>query len=192
MIVIAFGYRKRSGKDTAAKFLDTLLRCERTDLKICRAAFADKLKDICFQLFNWAGLQRGQFYEEHPEFKEVILQKLNKTPRQIWIEVGNYLRDVYPMTWIDYVLHGVRGDVVITSDLRFRNEAAKLRAVGAKLIKIEAQERLIASGVKPGTDPAEIELDGWQDWDFYISNNGTQKELYEAIEDLAKRLHLIK
>ena len=65
MKILAFGHRKSVGKSTASKFLTTHLRCEYPDLKIKEVSFAAKLKDISWQLFGWAGLQRGVYYETH-------------------------------------------------------------------------------------------------------------------------------
>lgn len=168
-MIVAFGHKKRRGKDTAAKFLDTFLRCE-SGLRIKRAAFADKLKDISFQLYSWSGLQPGVYYETHPEVKEQILPAIGLSPREIWIEVGNSLREVYPYTWIDFVIKQVKADIVICSDLRFWNEAVSLREQGAVMIKID----------RPGpmaTDPAEVDLDTWTDWDYTIFNEGSLEDL---------------
>ena len=89
MKIIALGYKKGVGKDTFAKFMMTYLRCERPNLKIKQISFAAKLKDICYQLYSWAGLERGIYYESHRNFKEEILPQLFKSPRQIWIEVNS-------------------------------------------------------------------------------------------------------
>ena len=173
MKIIAFGHRKGVGKSTASKFLTTYLQCEYPDLKIKEVSFAAKLKDISWQLYGWTGLQRGVYYETHYREKEFILPKLDKTPRDIWILVGNKLREVRIDTWIDYALN-TKANIVIISDLRFANEARAIKNLGGQLIKIDRN-------VLKGIDPAEVDLLYWKDWDHIIDNNGTLNELNEKV-----------
>ena len=190
-MIIAFGHRKYSGKDTAAKLLETLIRCENRNVKVVKISFASKLKDVAWQLYWWAGLQQEIFYEAHPEFKEVILPKLGKTPREIWIELGNKMREIYPATWIDFALHGIKADIVIITDLRYLNETEAIHKQKGICIKIEAQERLTANGIKPGTDVADTALADWTGWNYIVDNNGTMQELGTRIDSLAKLIGVI-
>ena len=181
MKLIGLAYKKGVGKDTLGGFMQTQLRCEHPGMKVKHVSFAAKLKDICFQLYGWAGLERGVYYESHRELKEVVLPLIEISPRQIWIEVGNYLRKVYEATWIDYALHSVKADVIIITDVRFQNEALAIKAAGGNLIRIDR------AGIPQGTDPAETELDRWLAWDYLLDNNGTLRELNEeGIKLLAK------
>lgn len=181
-MIIAFGYKKGVGKDTAGKFLDTILRCEHPDLRIKHISFAEKLKDICFQLYGWAGLRRGIYYETHRKDKEKMLPKLGCTPREMWIGFGNKVREMRPDTWIDYALKGVKANIVIITDLRFRNEAQAIRDISGILIKINRP------GMPQGTDPAEVDLDGWGPWDYIIENTGTLRDLNAYLTTLATLL----
>ncbi len=173
MKIIAFGHRKGVGKSTASKFLTTHLRCEYPDLKIKEVSFAAKLKDISWQLFSWAGLKRGVYYETHYQEKEFLLPRLNLSPRNIWIGVGNKLREIYSNTWIDYALN-VNADIIIISDLRFINEAVAINSVGGTLVKINRD-------VPKGTDPAEVDLANWNIWNTIIDNNGTLNKLNDTL-----------
>ncbi len=181
--IIAFGHQKNTGKDTAAKFLNTILRITAPHLIIKHVSFAAKLKDICFQLYGWASLKRGIYYETHYQQKETPLPLLNGlTPRDLWIGVGNKLRELYSDTWIDYALKGVNADIIIISDLRFENEALALQEVNAQLIKI------IRSGTELGTDAAETSLLTWTEWDTEIYNDGPLDDLNMAMEILAGQI----
>jgi hypothetical protein len=184
MKIIAFGYKKGSGKDTAGKFLDIMLRA--SNVKSCRASFADKLKDIAFQLYGWSGLKRGIYYETHRDHKELILPDLGLSPRDIWIQVGNKMREVYPDTWIDYVLNGRTCDIIIVTDLRFQNEAEILLKNDATLV------RMSRTGIELGTDPAEVDLDGWDRWHYDILNDGTMNDLNSRIKAMAVDLKLLE
>jgi len=180
--IIAFGYKKGTGKDTIGNFLLTNLRCEHPNIIVKHISFAAKLKDICYQLYGWAGLQSGIYYETHRDIKEVILPKIGKSPRDLWIEVGNKLREVYPTTWIDFALQNVKANIVIITDCGFINEAEYLKKLGAILVKINRD------GLVQGTDGREVELDNWNDWDFIIDNNGTLQDLNDWAISLAKYL----
>ncbi len=182
MIFIGLGYKKGSGKNTFAKFLTTFLRCERPGLKIKEIAFADKLKDICYQLYAWGGLQPGAYYEVNRDKKEVILPLIGKSPRDVWIEVGNKMREVDPDVWINFAVKGHNADIIIDTDVRFKNEAKKIRENSGILVNI------IRPGLEQGTDLAEIDLDTWHDWDHVIDNSGSLRDLNKQAETLGRSL----
>lgn len=182
MKIIAFGHRRRVGKDTAAKFLDTTLRIEARHLKIKRVSFAAKLKDISFQLYGWSGLKDAQYYEDHPEYREAILAGIELSPRDIWIAIGNKMREVYQNTWLDYAMRGVKADVIIISDLRFTNEAIRVRQLGGTLIKITRD------CVPVSDDASDSALDHWTDWDQIIDNSGGMGLLNSEMDLLAQSI----
>lgn len=183
MKIIAFGHQKEVGKSTAANFLNTLLRIAAPKLVIKHAPFADKLKNVAYQLYSWAGLERAIYYETHYLEKEMPLPLLDGlTPRDIWIAVGNKMRDIWQSTWIDYVLKNIKADIVIISDLRFENEAIAIRAARGILIKI------VRDGTPRGIDPAEVSLLHWTDWDKIIVNNDQLNQLNEQMEALVKEI----
>ncbi len=181
MQIIAFGYKKGTGKDTAAQFLTTALKTNCPGVKIQRASFAAKLKDICFQLYGWAGLHPGPTYERHRELKEANLPLIGMSPREIWIGVGNALRDVYPNTWVKSVLNKTEHDFKIITDPRFWNEATEIRLAGGILIRMDRD-------VSRGTDPAEVELDDWKIWSEIIDNSGSLNDLNTQMVSLARKL----
>jgi hypothetical protein len=123
-------------------------------------------------------LKKGIYYETHREEKEIPLLGINKSPRQIWIEVGNKLREVYQDTWIDYALSNAKADIIIITDLGFVNEARNIRKRNGYLVKISRPGREL------GTDGREVELDIWTDFDLHVINNGTLDDLYnKALEN---------
>jgi len=180
MQILAFGHQKNVGKDTLAQQVLTLAKSQRPDLQIVKVGFADLLKSMCHRLYGWAGLQPGYAYEDGPGRvrKEMQLATLGKSPRQIWIEVGNKLREVYEDTWIDAVLNGIQADVLLISDLRYPNEAAKIKARGGRIIKVTRP------GLPPSHDIADDALLDYNAWDAVVINNGTLEDLYYAAEKL--------
>lgn len=183
--IIAFGHRKRVGKDTSAKLLDTILRVERPNIRVVKLSFASKLKDVCYQLFHWAGLKPGIFYEDerNAHLREETLPKIGKSPRQLWIEVGNKMREVYPPTWIDNALYGTpEADILLITDLRFPNEAKKIKELGGKCIK------LVRASAPVANDESDAALDGFPEWDQILENHGNMHELHVKIEALAQEV----
>lgn len=186
-VYIAFGHRKRVGKDTAARFLRSEIRIKRHGSDIQTHGFADKLKDICYQLYSWAGLQPGDHYEEpeHNHEKDVVLPLIGKSPRQIWIDVGNGIRErVYRDTWLDYLLHNIKCDICIIKDMRFPNEAEKILEKGGFVYKIERDS--IVQDIDGADDP----LEGFMMWSGVLKNNGTLQELNGTICKLSENLLL--
>lgn len=182
MNIIAFGYKKRSGKDTAGKFLSTHLKITAGHLRVKHVSFAAKLKDISHQLYGWGGLRPGIYYETRGDLKEVMLPKLGLSPRDIWIQVGNKMREIYEDTWINFALCGVDADILIITDLRYTNEALAIKTAGGKLAKVWRND------IPLGNDPAEVRLDSWEDWDYVLDNNGTFQMLHDKVEVIAEEL----
>lgn len=180
-LIVAFGHRKRTGKDTAAGLLQAHLNRLCPTLKVEQVSFATKLKEISYDLFKWGGLQPGAFYElpENAHLREVVLPLLGKTPRQIWIEVGNLMRQVHPEVWIKNALF-VDADVIIVRDMRYHNEAGEVESQGGLRYK------MIRDSAPVSNDVADVNLDTYDRWTELIYNNGSLEELDAKVLDLAK------
>jgi hypothetical protein len=180
-MIIAFGNQKRNGKDQCAIFAEKHLK-ERGH-PVYKTSFAQRLKDVCYTLYAWGGLQPAAFYETFPELKEVVLPKLGKSPRQIYIEVGDKMREVHPDVWIRCVTDdaGLKSNTfTIISDLRYRNEAMAVKLSLGVTVKV----------LRPGfensdTNAAERELQGY-DFDYTIVNNGTLEDLDKKVFEMLK------
>lgn len=183
MQILGFGHRRRTGKDQSAKFLDTILRIERPKLKVVKVSFAAKLKETCYELYKWAGLERGVFYESEAgaKLKEVVLPLIGMSPREIWIKVGNKLREVYADTWIDAALRNFPdAAVIIVTDVRFPNEVDKIHSLGGQVFK------MIRPGEPMSDDASDSALDSYTGWDGLIMNNGDLGALHTKIEAIAQ------
>ena len=177
-MIIAFGHRRRVGKDVATRALIDMLAAR--DVPALRVSFASGLKEACSDIFAWAGLQGPEFYEEYPNEKELLLPELGLSPRDIWISVGNKLREVYKDVWLDLALNQPTGRkaVIIISDLRYPNEVAKIRAAGGVIVKITRDSAPISN------DVADAALADFDEWDMTVSNNGTKDELRDQLVSL--------
>lgn len=178
MHIIAFGHQKRVGKDTAAGFVSSYLRVEKKVGSVKKAGFADKLKDVCHQLYSWAGLMPKEYYDQpnYSHMREVILPAIGKTPREIWISFGNEVKAAtYLNTWLDYLLKSTESDWLIVSDMRFPNEADHIRELGGLVVKITRPS------VPHTSDAADDPLLSYENWSDHIINDGTLADFYGKV-----------
>ena len=177
-LIIGLGHTKRVGKDTFARFLaESFYR--QTGGSMCRSSFAYKLKEVCADLYGWAGLRSPEFYEtpEGEVLREVVLPVLGKSPRQIWIDFGTKAvrQQVYDRTWVDYVMKNMQHVANVTTDVRFPNEAEAIHDAGGYLV------RITRPGFEPGNDAADQALIDYFGWDYYVDAT-TIDELREQAE----------
>lgn len=172
---LAFGHEKDVGKDESAKFAIQQARFSGKFKTVAKGAFADRLKQVCYDLFKWAGLQPGYYYDENKKAREIVLPLVGMTPREIWIEVGNRMRDVYPNIWIDNLLVNNNVEFLVISDLRFPNEAEEIKRRGGKVIKIERPS------IPRTGDEADDALLGYTGWSDTIVNDGTLGDLNSKV-----------
>jgi hypothetical protein len=175
-LFVGLGHYKRTGKDSFADFLIRALYYRRPKLRVMKTSFAWKLKQICFDLYGWAGLREPEFYEttHGAELREVVLEELGKSPREIWIDFGTKAvrENVYERTWLDYLLKSKHdADVVIVPDVRFGNEADAMQAMNATLIKV------VRPGYGPGKNKPDRELLGYTGWHNVIGDEGSMGSL---------------
>lgn len=174
MKVIGLGHYSRTGKDSFANYLLAALACPK--IKAAKKSFAWKLKQVCYELYAWAGMREPEFYEtpEGATYRDIVLQAMGKTPVQIWVDFGTpaVREQVYDRTWIDYLLktdHGV--EVLVVPDVRFPNEVEAIRELGGTLIKV------VRPGYGPRKTVADRALLGFTGWDYVIGSSGEMSEL---------------
>ena len=177
MKIIALGHRKRVGKDVAADYFVQLIQKANPKLIVKHKSFAEPLKMLSYHLYGWAGLKTGEYYNElNATEREQVLPEIGKSPRQIWIEVGLKMREIYEATWIDLLLQNADCDVCVISDLRFPNEFDKTRQLKGLVIKIERP------GSIQSNDGADNALASEHDWDYIIKNQGDLADYYQVLK----------
>lgn len=174
MKIVGFGHRKRVGKDTAGKFLMSYIRQERKTLTVERGSSGDIIKDTAYRMFKWAGLNDGVYYENHPEHKDVPLATVGKSPRQIWIDVGNFGRSIAEKTWMEAMLSNVGAQILVITDLRTQTEIDYVRKFGGIAIRIDRD-------VERGDDNLDNALADYDGWDAIIDNNGSLRDFRTRI-----------
>jgi hypothetical protein len=120
--LIGVGSRARIGKDYAAKELAKYFDLE-------RVAFADALKLDVAQLFKAHGLDYWGI-EGEPALKEKV--------RPLLVEYGMTMRKFNEDAWIDRALNKeFTHEVTFVTDVRFPNEAKRIKALGGHYIEIQ-------------------------------------------------------
>lgn len=182
-IVIAFGHRKQVGKDTCARFLSTILKTETRGYAVKTVGFADELKDTCFRLFSWAGMQPKEYYEEFPKDKEVVLGPVGKSPRQIWIEFGNKMREIYEPIWIEFIFRhqAQKADILMVKDLRYPNEFDRCNVGDHQCFKIKVERS--SEPYVPDVADAALRNKPDGEWNHVLRNEGTLKDCYQQVHD---------
>lgn len=176
-LILAFGHRKKMGKDTLARFIATSLRLRSRKLNVEKRSFAAKLKSVSYSLYQWAGLLGPEYYEINPEAKDRILPLLKRTPRDIWIEMGQKLREMDQNIWMNAVLRNALPNILLIADLRFPHEADMVHELGGKVIKV------IRTGQELTDDEADCGLEGYTHWDEIVEAS-TLEQLNKIGEEL--------
>jgi hypothetical protein len=179
-MLIAFSGKKKSGKDTCADLIAEL--CPK--LKFCRVNFADGVyEEVACAIWP------AQQYDRESILKRIAYMKANKDNFRLLLQGWgtNYRRNLFGESyWIEKYtkrhLEVPSDTVVVTTDVRFLNEANYIKSVGGTLIRVS----------RPDTDdfddkhPSECELDKY-DFDFHVNNNGTKEQLLEKLKEILKR-----
>lgn len=176
MKIIALGHYRRVGKDSLADFIIEACYRRNPTVRVAKRSWALKLKQICHELYGWAGLREPEFYETSGGalLREVVLPEIGKSPRQIWIDMGTpAIREcVYHRTWVDYLMRSKHDlDAMIITDTRFFNEVEAVRQAGGLVVKV------IRPGFPPGENQPDRELLGYRHWDNVIGSSGDFAEL---------------
>ena len=181
--IVGFGHRRQVGKDTLAEMVKQRLF---GSVLVERTSFARQLKLAAYRLFRYAGMQDPDFYDVHPERREEALYPvMKKTPRQIWIEMGNAMRRIAPDIWIRNVLDDhprPRADVLLISDVRYPNEVKAIRDRGGIVVKV------VRPGVPESDDVADSALAEMPDkaWDRIVVNDGDKHALRSKAAAVAR------
>jgi len=187
-LFIGLGHRKRTGKDTFASMLSGELMYNK-GLRVAIRSFARPLKVQAAQIYGWAGLEVPEVYEQKATeyLREVTLPAIGKTPREIWIEFGMKMREIYPDTWLDILLkdeNNIDYDVIIIPDTRFPNECTGILDHNGLLY------RILNDRVEVSDDRADNALVGHEAvWTGDINNNSTLRGLADQARNLADEIH---
>lgn len=195
-LIIGFGHKRGSGKDTAGEYI-----CKNYGAR--RIAFADPIKVGTMVLY---GMTKEQAYgsqkEEIDDFWNVspgILQQLEGTDLH-----RDKLADLLPESfgdgniWVRMAERRIRESsdaIYVITDVRFPNEAKKIQEMGGLVVRVDCDfetrmKRIGDDPENPSRDDdhvSETALDDFVGWDFILDNNGSMDHLQKGIETILER-----
>lgn len=169
---IAFGYKARSGKDTAAEYLrgqygGEIFKFAQPIYDIMKAAHAiagiDSFKDTKF--LTWVGTDWGRSINKDLWVNHCI-DRINATQKRGCYMSGEPFVDNFYVT-----------------DMRFPNEAQALKDNGFMLVRIDRNNR---PSENRAVHESENAMNDFKDWDMIIDNNGHLEDFYEQLQKLVQ------
>lgn len=173
-LLIGLSGKSGAGKSTAADYLTWVYGYH-------QFAFAGALKEIMGLAF---GFSRDQL---HGDLKETPDHRFGKSPRWCMQYLGTEVfREIWPNIWIWHLVKEIRNfwqvngrRPVVVTDVRFTDEAAALKEMGAVLWQIKRISNYDIDGINDHI--SETNLDNWENWDAIIFNEGSLQGLYDYL-----------
>ena len=167
----------RSGKDTVAGMLMGVHGFD-------NIAFANKIKDLLYQTnpLVWVGEGYTLYVQDIVDDIGWEDAKAVKDVRRLLQKTGVAARDLFGESfWIDQVLGGLDlNKKYVITDVRFNNEADKIKSLGGQLWRIN----------RPGVGPANshVSENGMTDYPFdaVIENDKDMQRLLDQVGSLLK------
>lgn len=168
--IIVVSGKQFSGKDTFAKMLLKHLE------NFSRIGIGDAIK-IEY------GKQVGLTFEE--------IEKNKSNYRSDLITLGNKGRAISPHYWLQKIID--MEENVIVPDIRLKEEMKIFKDTGAITIRVEASTKIRSKrGILTNeNDKTETDLDDYQDWDFVVLNEKSEKELEEIADSLLPKIKIL-
>ena len=175
MTFICISGKAQSGKDTTADYICTQL-VGKFNKRVLKTHYADLLKYICKQYFNWNGIKDAN--------GRTLLQKVGT----------DIIRAKYPDFWVDFILNIIEmfpneWDFVVIPDTRFPNEVLKLKQKEYNVVHIKVDRNNFDNGLTEiqTNHISETALDGFE-YDYILNNNSSYDNLYSQINPIINAL----
>lgn len=194
MFKIAISGKAKSGKNTAAKIIESSLSEKlHAPIKCATVAFADPMKHM---IKTMCPAVPYEVLFGSSELRNTIVDNMldeNSNPitvRKLLIELGSLARKYNPNTWIDNYdyrfNHQIKGnfDLVILTDCRFKNEFEYLKSQDYYIVRIKRKTDVVIS------HESETQQDGIADdeFDFVIDNNLDKENLKNQIKQIVEKI----
>lgn len=193
MFKIAISGKAKSGKNTAAKIIESKLseKLQRS-INCATVAFADPMKHMIKTMCPNVSYDVlfGSSELRNTPVNGMLDERGNPvTVRQLLIDLGSMARKYNPNTWIDNFHHRFahikdQSDLVILTDCRFQNEFDYLKSQGYYLVRIKRQTDTFI------LHESETQQDGIPDdqFNFVVDNNGSKDELVVQIDRIVDEM----
>lgn len=182
MKIYAFGFEKGVGKDTCANLMMSHAMQNTKGEHVMKMSCAYLLKKMASQMFP--EIHPPEFYEEFPDRKNDYIERLGKTVRQIWQDLGLKMREIEPDVHINYVLNTaiqLKTDRLFIPDMRFPNEWNVIGKNGGHHLLVTAGDRVLRD--EDSKHISENSLSYTHPWTSRIINDGTIQELQKKVID---------
>lgn len=187
MLIGLSGYAQ-VGKDSVGRFLVE-------DHGFTRYAFADVLRSVLYALNPVLIVERHGWGEEVGRLQEVVDEATWEIAKQENPEVRRLLQAMGTEAgrkilgedvWVNAVFNKIEEDNVVITDVRFPNEAQRVKAEGGYVVRVNRP-----GVVAVNNHPSEVALDEWG-FDYTVPNVGALEDLREITKDLIVGLHLME
>lgn len=179
-MLIGLGHRSGHGKDTFAVMVQEILGPDKCQI----IPFASRLKEVSCILYGHLGLREEAYYntEEGRIARNRPLPEINLTPVEIWVKVGESIRNgVWHPTWLSLVKKSAKDKIIISPDMRHFNEAEvcdlRIKVINPRI---------------PNREGASIDdnLEDYSGWDYFIYNGDGLDRLRLKAEIFVKEFKL--
>lgn len=171
-LVIGLAGKPRSGKDTVATMIESLLP------DMTKVAFGNAIKDE-FDAIHGTDTRHNE--------KEKIAN------RDAINEFGASKREIDRLYWVKKTIN--QSPPLLITDVRQPQEVEAVRSAEGVLIRIQTEHTTIAERMGEHknlthhlTHKQESHLDDYAEWDFVIENNGTLKDLQGKVESMCTEI----
>lgn len=201
---ITLAGRKQVGKDTSAQYIKQLIESNSTS-RVHIVHFADALKEACSIIF---GIPLEDMETETGKQRLTEVRWPTNFPNvngwEVWRPVGNerfmtvrevlqfvgtnlFRNQMDPDIWVKSVYRKKYrdNDVVVVADCRFPNEAEFAKKQGV-LILVNRE-----TGLGRDSHVSETALDGYDNYDYKLVNNGSFGELRMHLEAILTQQRFI-
>lgn len=138
MRLIGLGHRSGMGKDTYAKFLQTVVKMHDSKIKVKVVSFAAILKQHFHELYGWAGVKAPIHYENNRDDRKIIIPALGVNVVEGWVKYGEAIRVQFPDCFARYAVNTFVGsEVVIITDVRNKIELDVIWESGGSYTKVD-------------------------------------------------------
>lgn len=182
-LIIGFGHKRYSGKDTCAKIAQEYLRGGGLSPTTLRTWFAGALKEAAMEAFDFTS---DQVYGAP---KGVVDARWGFTPGWALQKMGTEgFRNVFGEDfWVKRLkikIDDARDRHVLIADVRFPNEAVAIKSWGGFVVDVVRPDLPPIFDGRESAHASETALDLYANWDGVIINDGTIDELRVKVERL--------
>lgn len=176
MVIYVISGKARHGKDTVA--MDIKEVYEGKGLKVINLAYGSYIKEYAKKISDWDGNEETKPRE--------LLQELGTEVIRKQIDNDFFVKRICE----DILVYSHYFDVITISDARFPNELEWPKkkfdnVVNVRVIR-EGYDSVLSE--KEQKHLTEVALDGYNNYDYVIYNDGTLDDLKDKVSDLVRKV----